>query len=70
MKKSILISLVFLALGVSAIAANHNYQSERDFDDDYTIEERAITCATFKNCQTIKQPIYQEAFCKWMGWCR
>ncbi|MBZ7936598.1 hypothetical protein H2279_08160 [Campylobacter sp. B0100352/1] len=67
MKKIILSLAVIASLSSVASASNHSYYSKKDFNNPK--QERSITCATFHNCQTIHQPIYQEAFCKWTGYC-
>lgn len=71
MKKIILGLAVIASLSSLASASNHSYHSKKNFNNSQQeyIEDRSITCATFHNCQTIHQPIYQDAFCKWTGYC-
>ncbi|MCV3530146.1 hypothetical protein L8Y18_01615 [Campylobacter sp. CNRCH_2007_0968H] len=63
MKKIILGLAVIASLSSLASASNHSYHSKKNFNNSQQeyIEGRSITCATFHNCQTIHQPIYQEA---------
>ncbi|HEC1786630.1 hypothetical protein L8X33_05670 [Campylobacter sp. CNRCH_2014_2849] len=71
MKKIILGLAVIASLSSVASALNHSYHSKKNFNNSQQeyIKGRSITCATFHNCQTIHQPIYQDAFCKWKGYC-
>ncbi|EAC1393621.1 hypothetical protein R5Q10_001753 [Campylobacter jejuni] len=74
MKKIILGLAVIASLSSLASASNNSYHSKKNLSNlqqEYK-EDRSITCATFHNCQTIHQSIYQEAghkvLCKF-GYC-
>ncbi|MBK1972491.1 hypothetical protein JG677_00185 [Campylobacter sp. TTU-622] len=63
MKKVILSLAILASLSSFALASNNSYHSKKNLSNsqqEYK-EDRSITCANFHNCQTIHQPIYQEA---------
>lgn len=70
MKKIILALAVLASLSSVALASNHTYHSNKNLS--HLRQDRGLTCEDFHNCQTIYQPIYQEAgynlLCKY-GYC-